>query len=75
MNLKPILSNSYYLGMVFCINIGLVNLKNKEAKEDANKSYALFLGETVVVNDNEAATVLTKSKKQIKNIGLFLKVS
>lgn len=60
-------------GMVFCINIGLVNLKNKEAKEDANKSYALFLGETVVVNDNEAATVLTKSKKQIKNIGLFLK--
>ena len=60
--------------MVFSINIGLVNLKNKDAKEEKDKIYALFLGETVVVNENEAATVLTKSKKQIKNIGLFLKV-
>ena len=60
--------------MVFSINIGLVNLKNKDAKEEKDKIYALFLGETVVVNENEPATVLTKSKKQIKNIGLFLKV-
>ena len=51
-----------------------MNLKNKDAKEEKDKIYALFLGETVVVNENEAATVLTKSKKQIKNIGLFLKV-
>merc|ERR1712096_297823 len=47
--------------------------KNKEAKDDKNKTYAIFLGETAVVNENEAAGVLTKSKKQIKNIGLFLK--
>lgn len=60
--------------MVFNINIGLVNLKNEEAKEDADKTYALFLGETVVVNANDPATVLTTSKKQIKNIALFLKV-
>lgn len=60
-------------GMVFNINIGLVNLKNEEAKEDADKTYALFLGETVVVNANDPATVLTTSKKQIKNIALFLK--
>ena len=60
--------------MVFSINVGFTNLKNKEAKEDANKVYALFLGETVVVNESEAATVLTTSKKQLKNIGMFLKV-
>ena len=62
--------------MVFNVSIGFTNLKNKEAKEEANKIYALFLGETVVVNDKDnAATVLTTSKKQMKNIGMFLKVS
>ena len=61
-------------GMVFNVNIGLVNLENKDAKEAADKTYALFLGETVVVNDETAAaTVLTSSKKQLKNIGMFLK--
>lgn len=60
-------------GMVFNINIGLINLENKDAKEDADKTYALFLGETVLVNDGEPATVLTSSKKQLKNIGMFLK--
>jgi len=62
-------------GMVFNISLGFVNLKNKSAKEEANKVYALFLGETVLVNQNDAATVLTTSKKQMKNIGMFLKVS
>lgn len=60
--------------MVFNISLGFVNLKNKNAKEEANKVYALFLGETVLVNESNAATVLTTSKKQMKNIGMFLKV-
>lgn len=60
-------------GMVFNANIGLINLENKDAKEASDKTYALFLGETVVVNEEGAATVLTSSKKQLKNIGMFLK--
>jgi len=60
-------------GMVFNINIGLINLENKEAEESSDKTYALFLGETVLVNEGEPATVLTTSKKQLKNIGMFLK--
>uniref|UniRef100_A0A7M5XAC7 FACT complex subunit n=2 Tax=Clytia hemisphaerica TaxID=252671 RepID=A0A7M5XAC7_9CNID len=61
-------------GMVFNISLGFTNLKNKSAKENANKVYALFLGETVAVSDKDtAAIVLTTSKKQMKNIGMFLK--
>lgn len=61
--------------MVFNISIGFTNLKNKSAKEEANKTYGLFLGETVSIGDKDApATVLTTSKKQMKNIGMFLKV-
>ena len=64
----------YFLGMVFNLTLGFTNLKNTETKDDANKTYALFLGETVVVNEN-ATVVVTTSKKQMKNIGMFLKVS
>lgn len=60
--------------MVFNVSIGFTNLKNKDATTEANKTYALFLGETLLVNENEAATVITTSKKQMKNIGMFLKV-
>jgi len=60
-------------GMVFNVNLGFSNLKNKSAKKDVDQTYALFLGETVMVNENEAATVLTTSKRQMKNIGMFLK--
>lgn len=37
------------------------------------KVYALFIGDTVVVNEGQPASVLTGSKKKIKNIGIFLK--
>ena len=37
---------------------------------------ALFIGDTVVVNgDGQPATILTTSKKKIKNISIFLKVT
>lgn len=60
-------------GMVFNVYVGLSNLTNKEATDKEGKVYALFIGDTVVVNDGSPASVLTQSKKKIKNIGIFLK--
>ncbi|XP_026473184.1 FACT complex subunit spt16 [Ctenocephalides felis] len=61
-------------GMVFNLNVGLSKLTNKEANDDEGKTYALFIGDTVIVNDKESpATILTVSKKKIKNIALFVK--
>lgn len=61
-------------GMVFNVYVGLSNLTNKEAADKEGKVYALFIGDTVLVNDGGApASVLTQSKKKIKNIGIFLK--
>ncbi|KAJ8968567.1 hypothetical protein NQ314_002231 [Rhamnusium bicolor] len=60
-------------GMVFNLNIGFSNLQNKEASEKEGKIYALFIGDTVMVNEGQPASVLTVSKKKMKNIGIFLK--
>lgn len=38
-------------GTVFNVNVGLSGLTNKEASDKEGKSYALFIGDTVVVND------------------------
>ena len=38
-------------GMVFCINIGFANLSNPQAEDAAGKVYALFIGDTVLVNN------------------------
>lgn len=60
-------------GMVFNLNIGFSNLQNKEASDKEGKIYALFIGDTVMVNDGQPASVFTISKKKMKNIGIFLK--
>ncbi|XP_076655949.1 FACT complex subunit spt16-like isoform X3 [Halictus rubicundus] len=60
-------------GMVFNVNVGLSNLVNSEANEKEGKVYALFVGDTVMVNDGQSATNLTPSKKKVKNIGIFVK--
>ncbi|XP_034945405.1 FACT complex subunit spt16 isoform X2 [Chelonus insularis] len=61
-------------GMVFNVNVGLSNLTNPDATDKEGKTYALFIGDTVVVADaNQPATVLTNSKKKVKNIGIYLK--
>nr|CAI5822103.1 unnamed protein product [Callosobruchus analis] len=60
-------------GMVFNLNIGFSNLENKEASDKEGKVYALFIGDTVMVNDGQPASILTVSKKKMKNIGIFLK--
>jgi len=38
-------------GMVFNINIGFSDLENPEAKTSEAKKYALYLGDTVLVNE------------------------
>uniref|UniRef100_UPI00358DD996 FACT complex subunit SPT16-like n=1 Tax=Myxine glutinosa TaxID=7769 RepID=UPI00358DD996 len=60
-------------GMVFSINIGLSDLENADGKTPQSKKYALFLGDTVLVNEDGLAQVLTTVKKKAKNIGIFLK--
>ncbi|KAJ8921061.1 hypothetical protein NQ315_015857 [Exocentrus adspersus] len=60
-------------GMVFNLNIGFSNLENKEAADKEGKTYALYIGDTIMVNEGQPATALTASKKKIKNIGIFLK--
>ncbi|XP_076649474.1 SPT16 homolog, facilitates chromatin remodeling subunit dre4 isoform X1 [Halictus rubicundus] len=60
-------------GMVFNVNVGFSNLVNSEANEKEGKIYALFVGDTVMVNDGQPATNLTPSKKKVKNIGIFVK--
>lgn len=59
--------------MVFNAYVGLMGLINKEATDKEGKTYALWLGDTVVVNGEGPASVLTQSKKKVKNIGIFLK--
>ena len=61
-------------GMVFNLNVGFGGLSNKDASDSKGKSVALFVGDTVVANEKGTpATLLTTSKKKIKNIAIFLK--
>lgn len=61
-------------GMIFNINVGLSGLENKTASDKEGKIMALFIGDTILVNDAEnPASVLIQSKKKIKNVGIFLK--
>lgn len=59
--------------MVFNVCVGLSGLTNKDATEKEGKTYALFIGDTVIVNGEGPAAVITQSKKKIKNIGIFLR--
>lgn len=59
--------------MVFNLCVGLAGLTNKDASDKEGKTYALFIGDTVVVNESGPASLLTQSKKKIKNIGIFLR--
>lgn len=61
-------------GQVFNVNLGFSGLTNADAKDNESKKYALFIGDTVVVNEDSATTILTaSSKKKLKNVGVFLK--
>ncbi|XP_077688214.1 FACT complex subunit SPT16 isoform X2 [Eretmochelys imbricata] len=60
-------------GMVFSINVGFSDLTNKEGKKPEERTYALFVGDTVLVDEDGPATILTSVKKKVKNVGIFLK--
>lgn len=60
-------------GMIFNLAIGFSDLRNDKATDDEGKTYALFLADTVIVNEGKPADCLTQSKKRIKNVAIFLK--
>lgn len=59
-------------GMVFNVNVGISGLTNKDASDEKGKNVALFIGDTVLVGD-DGGSILTTTKKKIKNIAVFLK--
>ncbi|XP_003227277.1 FACT complex subunit SPT16 [Anolis carolinensis] len=67
--------NQYRLkkGMVFSLNVGFSDLTNKEGKKPEEKTYALFIGDTVLVEEEGPATLLTSVKKKVKNVSILLK--
>ncbi|KAK6186586.1 hypothetical protein SNE40_008599 [Patella caerulea] len=60
-------------GMVFNVNVGFSGLTAKDVSDSSKKNYALFIGDTVLVNENAPASIMTNLKKKIKHIGIFLK--
>lgn len=61
-------------GMVFNVALGFSGLENREASDKEGKIYALFVGDTVLVNGSDSpATCLTTSKKRLKNIAIIIK--
>ena len=37
--------------MVLCVNVGLADLTNPRAEDDAGRTYSLFIGDTVLVGE------------------------
>ncbi|KAI5717065.1 hypothetical protein M8J76_017015 [Diaphorina citri] len=58
---------------VYNVNIGLANLSNKESADKEGKTYALFIGDTVVVNESGPASILTNLKKKLASVSILLK--
>ncbi|XP_055357882.1 FACT complex subunit SPT16-like [Paramacrobiotus metropolitanus] len=60
-------------GMTFCIVLGFSELKNPEGKAEEEKTFGIWLGDTVVISDTGAATVLTAAaKKKQQQISMVL---
>ncbi|XP_050429872.1 FACT complex subunit spt16-like isoform X2 [Adelges cooleyi] len=59
-------------GQIYNLCVGVSGLTNKEATDKESKVYALYVGDTVLVNDDTPATLLTPSKKKLKNIAIYL---
>ena len=60
-------------GMTFAVCVGFEGLKNKKAKSPSEETYAIFVGDTVVVNDDKGAQLLTTAKRKAKNVSIHLK--
>jgi len=49
------------IGMVFNVNAGFSGLVNESADNSEGKNYALFIGDTVVVNEVRCFGILSTS--------------
>lgn len=59
-----------YLGMTFQVSIGFSALENTDGKENQSKTYALFIGDTVLVNEvnsNDFSSILNPIDVVIQN--------
>jgi len=60
-------------GQVYNVSIGFQDLVNKEAQDSKAKKYSLFIGDTVVVEEDKPALVCTNgAKKKLKSMAMFL---
>ncbi|GAU95532.1 hypothetical protein RvY_07133 [Ramazzottius varieornatus] len=60
-------------GMVFCVIVGLENLKNAEGKTEEEKNFAIWLGDTIVINEKDAATSYTlPARKKPQQVSVVL---
>lgn len=60
--------------MVFIIAVGLSDLINKEATDPKSKNYALFVSDTVIVNDKGIpANLLTQKKRKLSKTTVYIK--
>ncbi|KAF6032508.1 dre4 [Bugula neritina] len=61
-------------GMLFNVCVGFSNMtKSGSGGDSAAKTYALFLGDTATVKEDEPAAVCTQLKKRVKHVSVFLK--
>lgn len=59
--------------MVFNVSVGFSDLQNKEGKDSAAKKYALFVGDTAIVNEvNPFLKLLFFLKSQKDRTGILL---
>ena len=62
-------------GMVFSVHLGFAELSNAAAEDSAGKTYALFIGDTVLAGEAGPGVELTlMSKKKISSIAIFMGV-
>lgn len=48
------------LGMVLSISLGFADMVNSEGKKDEQKKYALFIGDSVLINEVRCMVMLNK---------------
>ena len=51
--------------MTFQVSIGFSALENAEGKDDRSKIYALFIGDTVLVNEVENSRTILLAKTRL----------
>ncbi|OQV21600.1 FACT complex subunit spt16 [Hypsibius exemplaris] len=63
-------------GMVFCVEVAFQGLKNPEGKTDAEKTFGIWLGDTVIVKETGPAEILTKgAQKKSKQVSIIVETA